>query len=43
MERLGMQFEGERREAMLVKGSYRTVGTYAILSHEYVRKNCNEK
>ena len=39
MERLGMQYEGERREAMLVKGSYRTVGTYAILSHEYARKN----
>lgn len=35
MERLGMKFEGERREAMLVKGAYRTVGTYAILAGEY--------
>ena len=39
MERLGMQYEGERREAMLVKGSYRTVGTYSILASEYQRKN----
>jgi RimJ/RimL family protein N-acetyltransferase len=38
MERLGMQYEGERREAMLVKGSYRTVGTYAILAGEYQRQ-----
>ena len=26
MQKVGMQFEGYRREAMLVKGSYRTVG-----------------
>ena len=39
MERLGMQYEGERREAMLVKGSYRTVGTYSILASEYQREN----
>lgn len=35
MERLGMRFEGERRESMLVKGAYRTVGTYSILAGEY--------
>ncbi len=39
MERLGMQFEGERREAMLVKGAYRTVGTYSMLASEFARKN----
>jgi ribosomal-protein-alanine N-acetyltransferase len=38
MERIGMQYEGERREAMLVKGAYRTVGTYAILAGEYQRE-----
>ncbi|MBQ7379843.1 MAG: GNAT family N-acetyltransferase [Clostridia bacterium] len=38
MERLAMRFEGERREAMLVKGAYRTVGTYSILTSEYQRK-----
>lgn len=37
MERLGMRFEGERREAMLVKGAYRTVGTYSILASEYAK------
>lgn len=35
LERLGMQFEGERREAMLVKGAYRTVATYSLLEREY--------
>ena len=39
MERLGMKFEGERREAMLVKGAYRTVGMYSILASEFARKN----
>ena len=38
MERLGMRFEGERREAMLVKGAYRTVGTYSMLASEFARK-----
>jgi len=37
MERLGMKFEGERREAMLVKGAYRTVGTYSMLASEFAR------
>lgn len=35
MERIGMRFEGERRESMLVKGAYRSVGTYSILAREY--------
>ena len=38
LERLGMSFEGERREAMLVKGAYRTVGTYSMLVREYRRE-----
>ena len=38
LERLGMSFEGERREAMLVKGAYRTVGTYSMLAREYRRE-----
>lgn len=35
MEKLGMQFEGYRRDGMLVKGSYRTIGVCAILKDEY--------
>ena len=35
MERLGMTFEGYRRESMLVKGKYRTIGTCAILREEW--------
>ena len=35
MEKLGMKFEGFRREAMLVKGKYRTIGVSAILEDEY--------
>lgn len=35
MEKLGMQFEGYRRDGMLVKGSYRTIGICAILREEY--------
>lgn len=38
LQRLGMTFEGERREAMLVKGAYRTVGTYAMLASEFQKK-----
>lgn len=37
MEKVGMRFEGYRREAMLVKGSYRTIGYSSILRHEYAR------
>ena len=35
MEKLGMTFEGYRRESMLVKGKYRTIGTCAILRDEW--------
>ena len=35
MEKLGMHFEGVHREAMLVKGIYRDIGTYAILASEF--------
>ena len=35
MEKLGMTFEGYRRDAMLVKGSYRTIGVCAILRSEW--------
>jgi ribosomal-protein-alanine N-acetyltransferase len=38
MEKVGMHFEGYRRESMLVKGSYRTIGTCSILFDEYVRR-----
>lgn len=35
MKKLGMHFEGIRREAMLVKGLYRDIGIYAILANEF--------
>ena len=35
MERVGMQFEGFHRDAMLVKGKYVTVGVCAILCDEW--------
>lgn len=38
MEKLGMTFEGFKREAMLVKGAYRTIGVSAILRSEYELK-----
>ena len=38
MEKLGMIFEGYRRDGMLVKGEYRTIGTCAILRDEYLSK-----
>jgi len=34
-EKLGMTFEGYRRDGMLVKGSYRTIGMSAILAEEF--------
>ena len=34
MEKLGMRFEGYRRDGMLVKGSYRTIGICSVLSGE---------
>ncbi|MBQ9086406.1 MAG: GNAT family N-acetyltransferase [Clostridia bacterium] len=38
MEKLGMTFEGYRRDAMWVKQQYRTVGTCAVLADEHRRK-----
>ena len=38
MEKLGMTFEGYRRDAMLVKGKYRTIGMCALLADEYAEK-----
>ena len=35
MKRLGMTFEGVKRESMLVKGAYRDIGTCAILKNEF--------
>ena len=38
MERLGMTMEGYARESMRIKGRYCTVGTCAILRHEYMKR-----
>lgn len=38
-EKLGMTFEGYRRDGMLVKGSYRTIGMSAILAEEFFGTN----
>ena len=38
MEKIGMTFEGYRRDAMLVKGSYRTIGVSAVLRDEFKRE-----
>lgn len=35
MERVGMHFEGWSRDAMKVRGVYRTIGTCSILAREY--------
>ncbi|MBQ9782930.1 MAG: GNAT family N-acetyltransferase [Clostridia bacterium] len=37
MEKLGMTFEGYRRDGMLIKNVYRTIGTCAMLEQEYAR------
>ena len=37
-EKLGMSFEGYRRDAMFVKGKYRTIGMSAILAEEFFAK-----
>ena len=42
MEKVGMHFEGYRREAMLVKGSYRTIGYASILQGEYAAIRAKE-
>ena len=41
MQKVGMQFEGYRREAMLIKGAYRTVGYCSILKQEYEKMREN--
>jgi ribosomal-protein-alanine N-acetyltransferase len=38
MEKLGMTLEGYARDGMLVKGSYRTIGTCSILRNEWTEK-----
>lgn len=38
MEKLGMTLEGYARDGMLVKGSYRTIGTCSILRSEWTEK-----
>ncbi len=35
MQKVGMTFEGFRRECTLVKGAFRTIGSCAILASEY--------
>ena len=35
LEKLGMTFEGYHREAMLVKGIYKTIGVCSILQQEF--------
>ena len=35
MEKLGMRFEGVARSSLLVKGTYRDIGKYAILESEF--------
>ncbi len=41
MQKLGMTFEGYMREAMYVKGRYRTIGQCAILASEYESRKLN--
>ena len=37
MEKMGMTFEGVKRQSMLVKGSYRDIGSCAILKNEFYK------
>lgn len=41
MEKLGMSYEGVKRASLLVKGSYRDVGTCAILKNEFLKISNN--
>ncbi len=43
MEKLGMTLEGYRRDGMLVKGKYRTIGICSLLSDEWAEKNEKEE
>lgn len=38
MEKVGMTFEGVRRESMFIKGSYRDIGVCAVLAREFREK-----
>jgi len=38
MEKCGMTYEGTRRAAMFIKGSYRDIGYCSILSEEFIAK-----
>ena len=42
MEKLGMSFEGVRREGMLIKGAYRDIGVCSILRREYDMKTLSK-
>ncbi len=37
MEKVGMSFEGIRREGMLIKGEYRNIGVCAVLRDEFYK------
>ena len=43
MERVGMTFEGYHREAMLVKGSYVTIGICSILASEWKERQAMQR
>ena len=43
MEKVGMRFEGYRREAMLVKGLYRTIGYCSMLQSEFLAQKSERK
>lgn len=38
MEKCGMTFEGFKRSSLFVKSSYKTIGTCAVLSEEFIRR-----
>lgn len=39
MKKIGMKFEGYYRDALVVKGKYRTVGVASILRREYIKSD----
>ena len=41
MKKLGMKYEGTYRESMYVKGEYRDIKMYSILSDEYFKRKYN--
>lgn len=43
MEKLGMSLEGYRRDAMLVKGVYRTIGVCSILADDFQNTGTPER